>query len=135
MNNFLDSLKQKSGELKIQIHALYLAYRDPRTPWYARFFAALVVAYAFSPVDLIPDFIPILGYLDDLILLPVGIKIALQLIRAEVMTDARESARTQHQTNSPLSYVVGALILLLWAALIVFGAVWLIRQITPGNSS
>lgn len=70
-------LKESSKNLSAEIFALYHAYRDPRVPWYAKAFAALVVAYAFSPIDLIPDFIPLLGYLDDLIILPLGVLLAL----------------------------------------------------------
>jgi uncharacterized membrane protein YkvA (DUF1232 family) len=93
VNKFLEQWKQKAHELKIQVYTLYLAYRDPRTPWYAKVFAALVVGYAFSPIDLIPDFIPVLGYLDDLILIPLGVQIALNLIPVEIMEDCREQAR------------------------------------------
>ncbi len=69
---FFENWKQRAKQLKIETYALYLAYKDPRTPWYAKIFAACVVGYAFSPIDLIPDPIPILGYLDDLILVPNG---------------------------------------------------------------
>jgi len=76
------------------VYALYLAYRDPRVPWYARVFAACVVGYAFSPIDLIPDPIPVLGYLDDLILIPLGVALAIRMIPAEVLEDCREKARS-----------------------------------------
>ncbi|HEY3341527.1 MAG TPA: YkvA family protein, partial [Anaerolineae bacterium] len=68
----LDGWKQKVKRLKVEVYALYLAYRDPRVPLHARVFAACVVGYAFSPIDLIPDFIPVIGYLDDLIIVPLG---------------------------------------------------------------
>jgi uncharacterized membrane protein YkvA (DUF1232 family) len=80
-------------ELKIQVHALLLAYRDPRTPWYAKALAALVVAYALSPIDLLPDIIPVLGQLDDLLLVPLGIALAVRLIPREVLADCRARAR------------------------------------------
>ena len=86
------SLQGWAQQLKAQLLALYFAYRDPRTPWYARVFAIGVVGYAFSPIDLIPDVIPLLGYLDDLVLLPVGIYLALRLIPAAVMVEARKRA-------------------------------------------
>ncbi len=70
----IERLKRRARQLKREVYALYLAYRDPRVPWYARLVAGLVVAYAFSPLDLIPDFIPIVGYLDDLVLIPAGIE-------------------------------------------------------------
>ncbi|MEW5870685.1 MAG: DUF1232 domain-containing protein [Chloroflexota bacterium] len=85
----LQKWKQAARLLKVEVYALYLAYRDARTPWYARILAACVVAYAFNPIDLIPDFVPILGYLDDLVLIPLGVKIALKLIPVEVMADSR----------------------------------------------
>ncbi len=84
--------QEKARALKQEIYALYLAYRDPRTPLAARIVTACVVAYAFSPIDLIPDFVPVLGYLDDLILVPLGIALALRLIPPEVMSDCRARA-------------------------------------------
>ncbi len=93
-NSLLQQLKAHAQRLEHEVYALYWAYRDPRIPWYARSLAVLVVAYALSPIDLIPDFIPLLGYLDDLILVPLGIALALKLIPAEVMADAR--ARATH---------------------------------------
>jgi len=77
---FLGRWRARARELKIQVHALGLACRDPRTPWYAKAFAALVAAYALSPIDLIPDFIPVLGQLDDLLLVPLGVAVAVRLI-------------------------------------------------------
>jgi uncharacterized membrane protein YkvA (DUF1232 family) len=76
-------------QLKRETYALYLAYQHPRTPWYARWWALLVVAYAISPIDLIPDFIPVLGYLDDLILIPAGVIVALRLIPPDVLAECR----------------------------------------------
>ena len=81
----IETWKQRARQLKMETYAIYLAYRDPRVPWYARLFAACVVGYAFSPIDLIPDFIPVLGYLDDLIMVPVGIFFALKMIPPPVM--------------------------------------------------
>ena len=83
----LERLKHKARLLKTEVYAIYLAYKDPRVPWYARIFAVCVVGYAFSPIDLIPDPIPILGYLDDLILVALGIAIALKMIPKEVMAE------------------------------------------------
>ncbi len=77
---FFELLKAKAREIKTETFTLALAYRSPATPWYAKVFAAVVVAYAFSPIDLIPDFIPVLGYLDDVILVPLGISLALKMI-------------------------------------------------------
>src|SRR5437868_13035767 len=89
--------KERAREIKSELYALYLAYRDPRVPWYARAFAACVVGYAFSPIDLIPDPIPLIGYLDDLILVPLGIALALKMIPADVMAESRARARASMQ--------------------------------------
>ncbi|MBS1215913.1 MAG: hypothetical protein H6R20_887 [Proteobacteria bacterium] len=88
----LDSLRQRARLLKRETLALYLAARDPRTPWYAKLLAVAIVAYALSPIDLIPDFIPVLGYLDELVLIPAGIALVIRLVPREVMADARERA-------------------------------------------
>lgn len=127
VNKLLELWKQKARELKIQVYALYLAHRDPRTPWYAKAFAALVVGYAFSPIDLIPDFIPVLGYLDDLILVPLGVKIALDLVPTEVMADAREKAHELSLSGKPVNYVAGAIIVLFWVLLLLLAVVYLGR--------
>jgi len=96
-----DRLKVWAGRLKAEVHALYLAYRDPRVPLHARLFAAVVVGYAFSPIDLIPDPIPVLGYLDDLLLVPLGVALAIRMIPAPGLPSSaaaralsRHSART-----------------------------------------
>jgi uncharacterized membrane protein YkvA (DUF1232 family) len=86
-------LKRWARRLKVEVYALYLAYKDPRVPWYARAFAAVVVAYAFSPIDLIPDPIPILGYLDDLVIIPLGVALAIRMIPPPVLVECREEAR------------------------------------------
>lgn len=88
-------LRERARALRTETLALWVAYRDPRTPWYARIMAGLVVTYALSPIDLIPDFVPLLGYLDDLILVPLGIALSLRLIPPEVIRDARQQAAVQ----------------------------------------
>lgn len=88
------TLKNRARTLKREAYVLYIAARDPRVPWYAKVFIGLVLAYAFSPIDLIPDFIPVLGYLDDLIVVPLGIALALKMIPPQVMADARQRAKT-----------------------------------------
>ena len=85
----LNQLKSRASALKHEALAVYLAAKDPRTPWYAKLIAFITLAYAFSPIDLIPDFIPILGYLDDLFIVPAGIALAIRLIPAEVLEEAR----------------------------------------------
>ena len=97
----LETWKAHAKKLKTDMHALLIAYRDPRTPWIARAWALLVIAYALSPIDLIPDFIPVIGYLDDLILLPLGIALALRLIPADIMDEARKNATAAGPKQAP----------------------------------
>jgi uncharacterized membrane protein YkvA (DUF1232 family) len=104
------------------VTALGLAVQDPRTPWLARILAVAVIAYAFSPIDLIPDFIPLLGYLDDLILVPAGIALVIRLIPAEVMADARLRSDTLHVKKPWLRYLAAAFIVLLWMAVVAWCA-------------
>jgi uncharacterized membrane protein YkvA (DUF1232 family) len=122
----IDRLKAQARALKRDTAALVLAYRDVRTPWYARVVAALVVAYLFSPIDLIPDFIPVLGYLDDLLLVPLGIRLALRLIPPEVMDDARRHADTLAESRSTARYVMAGWIVVVWLVVLFFigRAVW-----------
>ncbi len=108
----LESLKTRARKLKCEVTALAYAQRHPDTPAAARVLTVLVVAYALSPIDLIPDFIPVLGLLDDLVLLPLGIYLALKLIPAHVMAEARERATAQ-----PPSRIGAAVIILVWLAL------------------
>lgn len=115
------------GALKRELGALLLAWRDPRTRWYARLAALAVVAYAFSPLDLIPDPIPVLGYLDDLILLPVGIWLALRLIPSEVMADVRQRVAGGERVELAHPRLAAAGIVVLWIASVVFVA-WLGRS-------
>ena len=86
------NLRAKAAAIKRDVHALYLAARDPRVPWYAKAVAVAVAAYAISPIDLIPDFIPVLGQLDDLVLLPIGIALAIRLVPREVLEEKRAQA-------------------------------------------
>jgi uncharacterized membrane protein YkvA (DUF1232 family) len=112
----VECLKQWAGRLKAEVYALYLAYRDPRVPLYARVFAACVVGYAFSPIDLIPDPIPILGYLDDLVLIPLGIALAIRMIPAPVLAECREKA-CQVSKEKPTNRVAAAVIVVVWLTL------------------
>src|SRR4026209_2186937 len=91
----LDQLKNRARALKTEVYAIYIAARDPRTPWYAKALIFFVVAHTFSPIDLIPDFIPVLGYLDDLIITPGGLWLAVRMIPPEVLVEARATAATQ----------------------------------------
>jgi uncharacterized membrane protein YkvA (DUF1232 family) len=108
-----------------ELVAVHLAIRDPRTPRHAKVLGAVVVAYAFSPIDLIPDFVPILGYLDDIIIVPVGIWLTLRLIPFEVMADARSRAAEQLQQRKPVSWVGAVFIVALWVGLSLVAASWL----------
>ena len=103
--------------LKVEVYALYLAYRDPRVPWYARVFAAVVVGYAFSPIDIIPDVVPVLGYLDDLILVPLGVALAIKMIPPHVLAECREKAR--EAKDRPVNKVAAVVIVIVWIALAV----------------
>jgi uncharacterized membrane protein YkvA (DUF1232 family) len=110
--SLLRTLKVRARVLKRETYVLYLAVRDPRTPWYARAVAGAVVAYALSPIDLIPDFIPVIGYLDDLIVVPLGIALALKLIPAPVMADCR--LRALAAEGRPVSRAGAAFIIAVW---------------------
>jgi len=116
-----DRLKTWARTIKRDVHALYLASRDPRVPWYAKALAIGIAAYAVSPIDLIPDFIPVLGYLDDVILVPLGVALVIRLIPPHVLAEHRARADAQAR---PVSYVAAALIVGVWivaaAALIAF---------------
>jgi uncharacterized membrane protein YkvA (DUF1232 family) len=112
----LEKWKDRARLLKIEVYALYLAYKDPRVPWYAKIFTACVVGYAFSPIDLIPDPIPILGYLDDFILIPFGIAIALKMIPKEVLAECREQAKEIMLQGKPVNRIAAMVIILIWIA-------------------
>lgn len=120
----LANLKQRARSLKAETFALYLAARHPETPWYAKLIVAGIVAYAFSPIDLIPDFVPVLGYVDDLILLPLGIALAIKMIPAPVLAECQAKAREALKSGKPVSRVAGVAIVVIWLALAALGIVW-----------
>ncbi len=117
MGKLIDRWKQKAGQLKIELVALYLAYRDPRVSWAARLFAGCVVGYALSPIDLIPDFIPVIGYLDDLVLIPLGIKAAISMIPKIVMNESREKAQALLAQGLPVNKAAAAVVIVIWLLL------------------
>ncbi len=119
----LTSWKSRAKGLKSEVYALYLACKDPRTPWYAKAFAAMVLGYALSPVDLIPDFIPVLGYLDDLVIVPAGITLLIRMIPKEVLEECRERARNALRRKLK-NWTAGAIIILIWAAAIYLALRW-----------
>lgn len=106
--------QERARRLKLETYALYLAYRDPRVPWYAKVLAAAVVTYAFSPVDLIPDFVPVFGYLDDLLIVPLGVALARRMIPQDVLDRCRERARADLGQEKPANWLAGAVIVALW---------------------
>jgi len=112
----LQQIKSKARLLKREAFVLYFAYKDQRVAWYAKLFAICVVAYAFSPIDLIPDFIPVLGYLDDIILVPLGVWIALKLIPDEVVKNCRAKAKELLSKGKPKNWFMGILFICVWVA-------------------
>jgi len=128
MGQFIEQWKKRAQKLKVETYALYVAYRDPRVPWHARVFAGCVVGYAFSPIDLIPDFIPIIGYLDDLVLVPLGIKVALSMIPENVMIESREKAKEIIRQGKPVNRVAAIIIISIWILLAASAIALLIRM-------
>jgi len=129
----MQAWKERARQLKKEIYALYFAYKDPRVPLYAKVLAAIVVGYALSPIDLIPDFIPVLGYLDDLILVPLGIMLVLRMIPQNVMVECQEKAEkaiAQGQSK-PTNWVAASLIVCTW---LVFGLAiaFFIKELVEG---
>jgi uncharacterized membrane protein YkvA (DUF1232 family) len=120
----LAKLKQRARYLKAETFALYLAARDPRTPWYAKLVVTGIVAYAVSPIDLIPDFVPVLGYLDDLILIPAGIAFAIRLVPDSVLANCRAQAQEIFKNGEPVSRIAGVVIVIIWIALAALCMVW-----------
>lgn len=126
----LEEWRRWAGRLKAETYALYLAYGDPRVPLHAKLFAALVVGYAFSPIDLIPDPIPVLGYLDDLLLVPLGVALAVRMIPEDVLAESRHRAREMVERGErPVSRVAAAVIVALWLALAVLAASVAMRMV------
>jgi uncharacterized membrane protein YkvA (DUF1232 family) len=115
-----ESWRRRARRLKAETYTLYLACRHPRTPWYAKAVAAAVAAYALSPIDLIPDFVPVLGYLDDLLLVPLGIALAVRLVPQPLMSEFRNRAAEQ---PARLVSRAGALaVVAIWLAMLVWAA-------------
>jgi uncharacterized membrane protein YkvA (DUF1232 family) len=122
----IQAWERRAERLKSETYTLYLAYRHPRTPWYAKVFAALVVGYAFGPIDPIPDFIPGVGLLDEMVVVPKGVLIAAKMIPADVFAECQEKARGQ--AEKPVSRVAAVVVLAVWL-LCVGLAVWLALRI------
>ncbi len=118
-------LAEWAHALKRESLVLYYAARDPRTPWYAKVLAGVIVAYALSPIDLIPDFIPVLGYLDELLLLPIGIWLALRLVPATVLAEARR--RAESTLERPKSRAAAVVIVAIWIVCAAAFGLWLVK--------
>jgi uncharacterized membrane protein YkvA (DUF1232 family) len=117
LSNIVQGWKQQVRQIKKDIYAIYLACKDPRVPWYARLLAGCVVAYAFSPIDLIPDVIPVLGYVDDLILVPLGIMVVLRMIPPTVLAECRLKAEVAIAQDKPKNWIAAAVIVVIWLLL------------------
>jgi uncharacterized membrane protein YkvA (DUF1232 family) len=128
----LRAIKTWARTLKRDVHALYLAGRDRRTPWYAKLFALAIAAYALSPIDLIPDFIPVLGYLDEVILLPLAILLAVRMVPPEVMAEHRATALRAE--GRPVSRMAAAFIVVAWM-LGAGGLLWWLWPLFQGSST
>jgi len=116
----LEKLKHRAHTLKNEVLAVYIAAKDPRTPWYAKALIFFVVAHTFSPIDLIPDFIPILGYLDDLIITPLGLALAIRLIPVDALEEARGKVKQVQGPERSVKVVGVVVIVLVWIVILIF---------------
>jgi uncharacterized membrane protein YkvA (DUF1232 family) len=124
----LADIKLKANQLKRQTLTVYYASRDPRLPIYIRILAILIAAYALSPIDLIPDFIPIIGLLDDIIIIPLGLALIIKLTPADIMESAK--LKSEQEDNRPVSYSAAVIIFLIWIVAIgIFGG-WIYQLIS-----
>lgn len=124
----MERIKRWARSLETEVHALYLAYRDPRVPLYARIFAVCVAGYALSPIDLIPDPIPVLGYLDDLILVPLGVALAIRMIPSEVLEECRVKAREAEETGTA-GRVAAVVVVCVWVVVAALAFLFVVRAV------
>ncbi len=115
----VEAWRRRARQLSAQTYALYLAYRHPRTPWYAKVVAALIVGYVFSPIDPIPDFIPGVGLLDEMVVVPIGVLIAAKMIPPDVFEECKEKAREVAEGERPVSRVAAVVIVAVWLLCVV----------------
>jgi uncharacterized membrane protein YkvA (DUF1232 family) len=127
----LKTWKRRARRLSAQTYALYLAYKHPRTPWYAKVFAALIVGYVFSPIDPIPDFIPGVGLLDEMVVVPIGVLIAAKMVPREVFEECREKAREVAEGEKPVSRVVGVVVVAFWLVCVALAVLLAARVFSP----
>ena len=106
--------KRWARQLSAQSYAIYLAYQHPKTPWYAKVFAALIVGYVFSPIDPIPDFIPLVGLLDEMVVVPIGVLLAAKMIPPDVMQECQEKAREVAEGEKPVSRAAAVVVVAVW---------------------
>ena len=125
----IERWKQRARQLKTETYAIYLASKDPRVPWYAKILIAFVVAHTFSPIDLIPDPIPVLGYLDDLVLVPVGVALALKMIPPAVLAECREKAQAVMSQGKPTNWTAAGVIVTIWLLLAVLAIILVVRTV------
>jgi uncharacterized membrane protein YkvA (DUF1232 family) len=123
--------RERARELRREVHALYFACRDPRVPWYAKALAIGIVAYAFSPIDLIPDFIPVLGYLDELIMIPLGVLAVRAMIPPAVLAECREKAAQSE--GRPKNWIAAGVFMAIWLAIAIAAVYWAIDYLTRGK--
>jgi uncharacterized membrane protein YkvA (DUF1232 family) len=124
--------KRRAGQLKMETYAIYLAYTDPQVPWYAKILIVCVIGYVFSPIDKFLDSLPIIGYLDHLILVPIGVALAFKkMILPAVLTDCREKARVAMNRKKPTNWVAGFSIILIWflfASVAIVFTTWVMKD-------
>jgi len=119
--------KRWARQLSAQTYAIYLAYQHPKTPWYAKVFAALIVGYVFSPIDPIPDFIPLVGLLDEMVVVPIGVLLAAKMIPPDVMQECQEKARQRAEGEKPVSRVAAVVIVAVWVLCVALAVILALR--------
>ena len=122
-----ESWKRRAKQLESETYTLYLAYKDPRVPWYAKAFAALLVGYVFSPIDPIPDFIPVVGLLDELVVVPLGVILARKMIPEEVLAECRQKSWEATREDKPVKRAAAVVVVAVWLLLAVLAAIVVVR--------
>ena len=134
INIVIERIKRMFGKFRIEIknlkkeiRALYIASKRDDVPWYAKAIILLVVGYALSPIDLIPDFIPVLGYLDDILILPLGIILAIRLIPRNIMEECREQSESIFREAKPKNWFAAGIIIFIWIVLVTYISIYLLK--------